>query len=250
MHRAKPTYAEFSDPRLVALYDLLNALGADSDFFCNKAAELHAATIIDLGCGTGLLTCELARRGHKMIGIEPAKGMLDIARSKPFSDQVTWVEGGAEKMAGLKADLVIMTSHVAQFFLEDKDWVAVLTSAHSALNPGGHIMFDARNPNAKPWEKWTREASTKKVITPQGEVEMWYQLLEVNGNRVLYEIHYHFTSSGEELVSVNELIYRSRDEITKYLSEAGFSVSYVYGDWDGAIMKGASPEMIFVASRD
>ena len=66
-------YTEFSDPRLVALYDTLNPFGDDSEFFCKQAEELSAKTIIDLGCGTGLLTVELAKRGHQMTGIKPSE---------------------------------------------------------------------------------------------------------------------------------------------------------------------------------
>jgi 2-polyprenyl-3-methyl-5-hydroxy-6-metoxy-1,4-benzoquinol methylase len=57
----------YVDPRLVALYDLENPRGADTDFYIGLAAELDAHTIIDLGCGTGLLTHELASDGRKVI---------------------------------------------------------------------------------------------------------------------------------------------------------------------------------------
>src|ERR1043165_6654870 len=110
---------EFSDPRIVALYDTLNPFADDSEFFCKQAERLGARTIIDLGCGTGLLTLELARRGHRVIGVEPSHAMLQSAWAKPGSDRVRWIEGSYERLAGLRADMVLMTSHVAQFFLED-----------------------------------------------------------------------------------------------------------------------------------
>lgn len=62
----------YVDPRLVALYDLENQRGADTDFYLNLAAELDACRILDLGCGTGLLTHELATTGRKVTGIDPA----------------------------------------------------------------------------------------------------------------------------------------------------------------------------------
>ena len=94
---SKLTYSgEFSDPRLVALYDALNPFGDDSEFFCQQAAKLTAKTIIDLGCGTGLLTVELAKRGHQMTGIEPSEAMLAVARAKPYADKVKWTRGSFE----------------------------------------------------------------------------------------------------------------------------------------------------------
>jgi len=244
-----PTYAEFSDPRLVALYDTANALGDDSDFFCNIAKKLSSSSIIDLGCGTGLLTCELAKRGHKMIGIEPSEEMLNVAQHKKYSEQVRWIKGGYEKLEGLQAEMVLMTSHVAQFFTDDKEWQKMLKATNKALKPGGYIIFDSRNPLTKPWEKWTRETSSKKFDTSNGEIEMWYQLLKLENNCVLYEIHYFFIKTNKELVSVNKLIYRSQEDIIQSLSDAGFMIQNIYGNWDSSPFGEKSPEMIFVAVR-
>lgn len=239
---------QFSDPRLVASYDALNALGKDSEFFCELASKLSAKTIIDLGCGTGLLTCELAKRGHRMIGIEPAGGMLDIARNKPYADKVQWIEGGYEKFAGLTADMILMTSHVAQFFLDNSEWQAMLQAAYKALKPGGHIIFDSRTPIFPPYQTWPTEASPRRVEDPTvGAIDWWYKLLEIKGNRVCYQLYYHFINSDETVVSTDELIFRSRDELTKSLESAGFKVKTVYGDWDSNLATPTSPEMIFVA---
>ena len=44
----------YVDPRLVALYDIENPRGADTDFYIELAADLNARSILDLGCGTSL----------------------------------------------------------------------------------------------------------------------------------------------------------------------------------------------------
>ncbi|MFE0751560.1 class I SAM-dependent methyltransferase [Gordonia sp. NPDC058843] len=41
-----------------------------------------AGTVIDVGCGPGLLTAELAARGLDALGVDPSSEMLRIARSK------------------------------------------------------------------------------------------------------------------------------------------------------------------------
>ncbi len=61
---------------------MLNPFDDDSEFFCKQAEEFAAKTIIDLGCGTGLLTVELAKRGYQITGIEPSKAILSVARTK------------------------------------------------------------------------------------------------------------------------------------------------------------------------
>lgn len=53
--------SSYADPRIVALYDALNPAAADTAFYLALAES--AGHIVDLGCGTGLLACELAMRG-------------------------------------------------------------------------------------------------------------------------------------------------------------------------------------------
>jgi len=67
---------QFTDPRLAKLYDELYPLGIDARFFIKLVQELSPTTVIDVGCGSGILTCELAKLGYKTIGVEPAKELL------------------------------------------------------------------------------------------------------------------------------------------------------------------------------
>jgi hypothetical protein len=78
---------------------------------------------------------------------------------------------------------------------------------------------------------------------------VWQQVLEVKRDRVVSEIHYRFASDGTELVSTNELRFRTQVELTRSLTDAGFLVEYVFGDWDRRPVEVESPEMIFVAAR-
>lgn len=243
-------YTEFSDPRIVALYDTLNPFGDDSEFFCTQAEKLGAKTIIDLGCGTGLLTVELAKRGHQMTGIEPSGAMLAVAQAKPYADKIKWIQGSFEQMDGLQADMVLMTSHVAQFFLDEKEWRAMLQAAHKALSSGGHLVFDIRRLTNPPFPSFPTEDNRRKFEnTKAGSVEWWFKLLGVENRRVRYELHYFFAHSGEKIVSVNELVFRSQEEIAETLANVGFEIETIYGNWDRSPVSPDSPEMIFVASR-
>ena len=89
----------YVDPRLVELYDHDNPRGADTDFYLHLAATLDARQILDLGCGTGLLTRELAAvEGRVVTGVDPAPAMLAVARRQPDANRVIWVEGDASAL--------------------------------------------------------------------------------------------------------------------------------------------------------
>lgn len=244
--------SEFSDPRLVAIYDTVNPIDGYQDFYLELAAQLRARTIIDIGCGTGLLSCELARQGHNIIGVEPSPAMLDIARQRDYGTaKVRWVEGYATALGEEGSDLAILTGHVAQFFLEDEQWQVALDSIHNALRPGGYLAFESRNPQVPPFVTWPTEAAPRTVEDAiAGEVRWWWQPLEQSDKRLHYQIHYRFMESSEHIVSEKALVVRLEAELRQSLIEAGFIVESVFGYWDKSLVVETSPELIFVAKKE
>lgn len=241
---------QYVDPRLVALYDIENTRRADTDFYVQLAADLDARTILDLGCGTGLLTRELAVDGRRVVGIDPASAMLAWAQRQPGADRVQWIEGDAGALGTPEADLVVMTGNVAQVFLDDSTWAATLRAIHAALRSGGHLAFESRNPDDRAWERWNRAATYERIDSPYGPIECWLELISVGDGRVRFAGHNVFSASGEVVVASSELRFRSRAELADSLTGAGFTVEHVYGDWDRGPVAGTSRVFVVVARRD
>ena len=243
--------AEFNDPRLTAIYDTINAYDARTqpDFHAQVAAESGATSIVDLGCGTGLITRELGRRGYRMTGVDPSHAMLDLARQRPDGDRVRWICADAKDMDEYEADLAIMSGHVAQFFVTDEAWHDALIALHRTLRPGGWLSFESRNPGAREWERWTSENRASVVDPVAGKITTWSEALEVRDGVVSYANHYVFSASGDDVVSRAQLRFRTREELNRSLADAGFTVGHVYGDWDRRPATTTSPEYIVIAIR-
>ncbi len=241
---------EYTDPRLVALYDTVCAGREDTEFYLELATELSASTIVDVGCGTGLLACELADRGHRVIGVDPSGAMLGVARNRSGGDRVEWIEGDATQLDGVEADLVIMTGHVAQVITDHDDWHATLDAANRVLRPGGRVAFESRDPRAQAWTAWTPETSRRQLEDPAvGRFDVWNQVVELRDDLVQFGLHYLLADTGEELVTSNELRFRTELELTGSLTDAGFAVEQLFGDWDRQPVGEETPELIYVASR-
>ena len=136
----------YEEPSLAELYDLDSGWSVDRDFYLALAGAAPQR-ILDLGCGTGLLCDAYAALGHSVTGADPAKAMLDVARQKPNGEKIEWVLSSAQDFRSPKRfDLIIMTGHAFQVFLEASDVLATFATMRQHLAPGGLIVFESRNP--------------------------------------------------------------------------------------------------------
>ncbi|HJF77110.1 MAG TPA: class I SAM-dependent methyltransferase [Brevibacterium linens] len=65
----------------------------------------------------------------------------------------TTVDVSADPRRQGQFDLATMTANVAQVFLSDDDWMATLQAIKTCLRPGGHLIFEARRPADRGWER-------------------------------------------------------------------------------------------------
>lgn len=238
----------YSDPRLVALYDDMNAGRWDVDFYAAQAGPAPRR-IADVGCGTGSFTVELARAGHRVVGVDPAAEMLRVARTRPGGDLVRWVEGTATDLPDGPFDLAFMTGHAFQCLLTDDDIRETLTAVRSRLAPGGRFWFESRNPVAKAWLGWTTEPGTPDVFeTSQGRVEESRVVLPVDGELVTFEDITRFLSDGAEIASTSTLRFAPASRLAELLAETGYDDVRWYGDWEGGAFDEESSREIIVGA--
>jgi len=220
--------AHFEVPRLAEIYDPLDPDRSDLDAYAALADEFGARTVLDIGCGTGTLACLLARRGLEVTAVDPAAASLDVAWRKPGARRVRWVHAEGTALPRLQADLVTMTGNVAQVFVTDEEWAAVLRAVHEALRAGGRVVFETRDPRQKAWLGWNRGQTYQRVVIPEaGPVQTWIDLTKVEGNLVSFRTTVEFGSDGAVLTSDSTLRFRGRAELESSLAAAGLAVEEV-----------------------
>jgi SAM-dependent methyltransferase len=256
----------YADPRLAALYDALNPADASTVFYLSLPAA-PPARILDVGCGTGLLACEFAARGYDVTGADPAAAMLATARARAGGDRVRWVQAsaagldtgialdtgtGLDTAAGPDApatfDLIIMTGHVFQLFLEDRDVRAALRTLVRHLAPGGRLAFETRNPAVREWQDWNPRDTRQRVEAAGVTADVHYDISAVAGELVTYETWYQFAGAGDLVVVPDTLRFMDQVQVAAFLAEAGLTRVTWYGDWDGSAYGPTSPEIVAVAS--
>ncbi len=235
----------YTDPRLAALYDLLNTGRRDWDFYLALAGG--PCCVLDVGCGTGGLAIDFAARGHMASGADPARAMLEIARARPGGNAVTWIPSDA---AGLdleaRFDLIVMTGHAFQVLRSDDEIAGALATLRRHLAPVGRLGFETRNGAVRDWENWVAEDVDVVDLPGHGKVTVGYQTVAVDGPLVTYEIRFDF-GGNDKTVATDVLRFMEQAELEAFLQDTGFTDITMLGDWDGSVVGPASPELIAIA---
>ena len=116
----------FSEPRLAELYDAFSLDSRDLGFYLPFL--MSASSVPDVGCATGELLRLARETGHagRLCRLDPAAAMLGQARQRP---DIEWVLGDLASLDWCQEfDLVVMTGHAFQVFVEDDQLRASLAA--------------------------------------------------------------------------------------------------------------------------
>jgi SAM-dependent methyltransferase len=97
--------------------------------------------VLELGCGSGLLTRHLIEAGHRVIATDASPAMLELARE---------VAEGAEEIRQLAlpddplpdCDAIVSVGHVLSYLPDEASVENALMAAAHALRPGGVFAID------------------------------------------------------------------------------------------------------------
>jgi SAM-dependent methyltransferase len=240
----------YRDSDLARFYDLENPWADDFDY-CRRLAR-GCTSVLDLGCGTGLFAATLASEGTaKIVGIDPARAMLDIAATRPGGERVLWLEDDARSLRlSDRFDLVVLTGHVFQVFLTEEDRAAVLSTIAHHLGDNGRFVFDSRNPAGSPWRKWNPTQSLRYFKHPSlGDIEACNDARhQADTGIVSYDTFYRVVADDRRFSSQSKIAFPSRERIASQIEQAGLVVSQWLGDWTGTRYSQSSPEIIPVGA--
>lgn len=223
----------YRDPRLADFYDLDNGWADDTRYCATLAGQ--ARSMLDLGCGTGLLAAGCGDICDRVVGVDPAVAMLDIARRRLGGGKVRWVEGdGRNVRLGEKFDLIVLTGHAFQVFLSDGDMLAALQTIAAHLAPDGRFIFDSRNALCEEWREWGPDDSRRQVQHPKhGAVESWNAAVHDPATGIVtYETFYRL-GSGELLQAASQIRFITQPHLASLIDAAGLKVDRWLGDWQG-----------------
>ena len=116
-----------------------------------RAHGVRFGNVLDVGCGSGWQSLELARHGSRVVAVDPVAAFLRPLRSAARRGRLP-VEaraGGALSLPllpGEEFDLALATFDVLNHLERHEDLAPALAAMAKALRPGGHLLFDLNTP--------------------------------------------------------------------------------------------------------
>lgn len=125
----------------------INPLRTD---YIDRHAPLDAARVVDVGCGGGILTEALARRGATVTGVDLAKKSLKVAQLHAL-DQGLSIDYRCVAVEALAAEQPASFDRVVcmEMLEHVPDPQSVVSSCAALARPGGWVFFSTLNRNLK-----------------------------------------------------------------------------------------------------
>ncbi|PCI36801.1 MAG: hypothetical protein COB53_08365 [Elusimicrobia bacterium] len=192
----------------------------------------HRNRVLDLGCGAGSQTIELARRKYRVVGMDGSNKALSIAREKAKAEDLT-VHFHCDKMTRIpfeaEFNAVLNLRNPLGSHKSDRDDLRSLEAIRDSMRPGGRLLLDLLN----------REWMTRRLGAQNHVFNLHTGRLDCRG----------FRPRGGSAPARDSLRIYSLTEIASMLDRAQLRLKEAYGDYDGRPYGLETQRMIVVAER-
>ena len=239
---------------LAASYDRLTNdvdYQATVDFYWQilQREGVNPRTAVDLACGTGSVSCLLAKAGLQVVGVDLSEEMLCVAQQKAGeldSPPLFVCQDLGQLRLPRGVDLAVCALDSLDYITEPEVCREAIRRVYRTLNPGGIFVFDVNTPeklqamdgqvfldeDEDVYCVWRGEFDRERNICSYG-----MDLFQRQGNvwRRSFEEHQEYAYS--------------REQLENYLKEAGFCRIRVYADRRWENPRAGEQRMYFSARK-
>jgi len=246
MHRAYHTFAQVYD-RFMADMPVNDWISFIEDLWVLN--DPMPNLVLDIGCGTGVISLLLAQKGYNVIGIDVSEDMLAIAQQKSETADLNVLflqqDMRTFELYGT-VDSVVCICDVINYLEGYTDLHRFFALVHNYLNPGGSFIFDIST------EYKYREILSNSIFCDIDEsaAYIWENSFDPEARMNEYHVTFFIENENKKYDRVEEIhrlkAFSIRD-IKSALESTGFSDIHTY-DADGFGEIKDESERIFFSS--
>ena len=244
---------------------------AEADFLVKVLRCNEGSHLLDVPCGNGRLSLELARRGYRVTGVDISEEFIEEARASamsPREDQPPATAGGSDSVARASRAGITGGTPVPQFILGDMsrvDGEAIYDGAYCFGNSFGFLEYanmesflNGVSRALKPDARFVIETGmAAELAIPKFTAEASYQIDDILctikeqylAEESCIDTEYIFERDGKsESQYAKHWIYTA-GETRRMLERAGFEILNLYGSLkcEGFVL--GSDELLVVTQR-
>jgi 2-polyprenyl-3-methyl-5-hydroxy-6-metoxy-1,4-benzoquinol methylase len=200
------------------------------DFYgeTSRPALQSSPKVLDVCCGFGRISSELARRGYSVTGIDITESYLQTAREEASYENlnIEYINADARDFVRPEFFDIAVNLYISfGYFANQKDDLQLLKNVYESLKPGGCFIIETLGKEIAVRDfieaEWFERAGFT-MLTEYEPLDSWTFLK----NRWIL-------IKGEKRVEkiLTQRLY-SASELRAILLEAGFSSVEIYGNWN------------------
>lgn len=217
---------------------------------CLKKSKQQVETILDLGCGTGTISCLMAEKGYRVLAADASVEMLTeaVMKSAAMENPPMFLHQSMEKLRLAEpVDAVISTIDAINYLTREKDVRETFKRVYRWLKPGGQFIFDVNTP-------WKLRGMDGALYTDETEESycVWRTFWSEKQKCCTYQVDlFRMRRDGAWERSYEEHRERawSKEELRAFLADSGFAKVKLTADLKQCAPKEDADRWIFHCTK-
>lgn len=244
-------------------YDIIYQDRDDDIELWLSLSEDFAGDILEIGCGTGRVSLPLLQAGKGLTGVDISELALSIvtekSRAAGVSARANFYQADMRAFDLPQKDFSLAFIPINSFMhnLTTADQQRTLKSIAEHLQPDGAIVVDLYHP----YPQALAEADGRMQFAGQfedeasGNIVQWFVSRQLDLGEQIQQVTFMLDEiDNDGMVRRRHfsfpMRYLHRFEMELLLTNAGFELLEILGDYDGSEFYAESPRMIFIARKN
>lgn len=213
--------------------------------------NLKPELVLDLGCGTGSITLNMAKAGYDMIGIDLSCEMLDIARQKAAAegyDILFLNQDMTEFELYGTVDAIISSLDSINYITEDGGIEKLFKLCENYLNPGGIMIFDINSEY-----KLKEVLGNNTFVSEEDDIYyVWQNSFDEEENICSFILDFFVKNndgSYDRFSEYQEERAYSKEEIENAVNSSGLKILGCFSDFLFSVPDSKSERLFFVLKK-
>jgi ubiquinone/menaquinone biosynthesis C-methylase UbiE len=240
-------WESFFDARYLQAYRWVeDKTEQEVDFVVDVVGVQPSDRILDLCCGQGRHTLELARRGFSVSGLDQSEYLLSVAKERTTQAQlpVEFIQGDMRRLPFKEESDVVLNLFTAfAYFDDDQDDVKALWEIARVLKQGGRFLLDMIN------REWIVRNFQRRGWQDFGDSGLLLETRELDLETGRLRADVTFIENGEATRRTTCIRLYTLHELKGMMREVGLELVAKYGGFDGRDYTLDSNRMILLAQK-